>query len=336
MDLPQISDNQCANCHPKTGELEFDASILGAHVIPRNAAALPGFVMDIVKVSNATPGQKPVVEFTIKDKSGNPIPPSKWDRLSFRLNGPATEYSLPALSEDARKAADSANGVYSWTFVNAIPADATGTWAISMEGRSLGTLNPGTKKEIANQRDTGMNKTVFFAVDGSKTTPRRQVVSVDKCNACHAGLYFHGDARNQTDNCVVCHNPTLVAGTGAAATPVDFKFMIHRIHRGRDLTTPYAIGTTSFNDIGYPGDLRNCSACHVNNSELLMLDNLAGTANPKGPVNPIPHITSACTGCHDSMATASHALANTTVLGESCAACHGSNSEFSVTRIHKP
>jgi len=35
VDLPQTSDNQCNNCHTPQGELELDASILGAHTIPR-------------------------------------------------------------------------------------------------------------------------------------------------------------------------------------------------------------------------------------------------------------------------------------------------------------
>ncbi len=336
VNLPQISDNQCANCHQKQGEQQFDASILGAHVVPRFAAALPGFVMNIVKVSDAAPGKKPTVQFTVKDKAGNPIPPAKWDRLAFRLVGPTTDYSTPVLSEDARKAADSANGIFSWTFANALPANATGSWGISMEGRSLMTLNPGTKKEIANQRDSGINKTVYVSVDASPMAPRRQVVTTEKCNACHYALALHGDARNQVENCVTCHNPTLVAGTGAASTPVSFSLFVHRIHRGADLVNPYVIGNTNYQEVGYPGDLRNCSACHVNGSEQLPLkDGLMSVVNPKGPVNPIPPVTAACTGCHDRTSTLSHALANTTVLGESCDACHGTGSDFSVDRIHK-
>lgn len=42
VDLPQTSDNQCANCHTPQGELEFDASIMGAHTIPTESKTLPG------------------------------------------------------------------------------------------------------------------------------------------------------------------------------------------------------------------------------------------------------------------------------------------------------
>jgi hypothetical protein len=56
--------------------------------------------------------------------------------------------------------------------------------------------------------------------------------------------------------------------------------------------------------------------------------------DPQGPLNPIGPIASACTGCHVKISTASHALANTTVLGESCATCHNSTSAFSVGSVH--
>ena len=52
-------------------------------------------------------------------------------------------------------------------------------------------------------------------------------------------------------------------------------------------------------------------------------------------VTSTPPISAACQGCHDDKATASHALANTTVLGESCAACHSAGEEFSVDRVHQ-
>jgi hypothetical protein len=57
--------------------------------------------------------------------------------------------------------------------------------------------------------------------------------------------------------------------------------------------------------------------------------------SPGGFTPTTPPIAAACQGCHDDVATASHALANTTVLGESCAACHSANEEFSVDRVHQ-
>ena len=39
---PQFDDNLCATCHIPQGEIDFDASIKGAHVIPAESAMLGG------------------------------------------------------------------------------------------------------------------------------------------------------------------------------------------------------------------------------------------------------------------------------------------------------
>src|SRR5262249_37805015 len=71
---PQISDNQCALCHIPQGELEFDASILGAHTIPDQSTMIPGLNFALTKVANGGPEQKPTVTFTVRDNNGNGIP----------------------------------------------------------------------------------------------------------------------------------------------------------------------------------------------------------------------------------------------------------------------
>src|SRR6185503_10589811 len=90
-----------------------------------------------------------------------------------------------------------------------------------------------------------------------------------------------------------------------------------------------------FGEVRFPGDRRDCAACHVNGSEQLPLqEGLQQVKDPRGLINPVGAITSACTGCHVSRSAASHALANTSALGESCAVCHGPDAEFSVNKVH--
>jgi len=55
----------------------------------------------------------------------------------------------------------------------------------------------------------------------------------------------------------------LTARGSNAATPVSLQVMFHRIHTGKELSRPYKIGTASFNEVGYPGNLRMCSQCHL-------------------------------------------------------------------------
>jgi OmcA/MtrC family decaheme c-type cytochrome len=341
--LVEISDNQCASCHQPQGELEFDASIIGAHTIPTNSKQLPGLVLTILSVTNTAAGQKPTVTFSVKDKSGNPITSLAQNSGSLVLAGPTTDYAT-VFSESYVKAQGS-NGIYTYTFNNAIPAGSKGTWTIGLEGYRNVTINPGTTQALA-VRDAAVNVQYNFSVDGSPVQPRRQVVSLDKCNMCHASLSLHGGNRNRIEECVLCHNPnandaTYRPAAQAPAQTIDFSYMIHRIHTGEEGTTEYTIygyhgSVNDFTEVRFPGDRRDCAVCHVNNSQQPPLaPGLLNVQNQRGYLNPMGPVTAACTGCHTTMADASHALSNTTdKLGEACAACHASTSEFSVPKVH--
>ena len=116
--------------------------------------------------------------------------------------------------------------------------------------------------------------------------------------------------------------------------------MVHKIHTGEEIGQPYIIygrggSVNDFSEVRFPGDRRNCAECHVNGSEQLpMKDSLLNVNNPRGLLNPMGPATAACLGCHTSVNAASHALANTTSLGESCAACHSTGFEFGVPKVH--
>jgi OmcA/MtrC family decaheme c-type cytochrome len=258
--------------------------------------------------------------------------------------GPTTDYA-GYVQEDARQAQCSPEGACFWTFSRALPADAKGTFAIYVEGYKNETILAGTQKQTT-ARDAGENIVHYFTTDGSKTEPRKQVVSEMKCNNCHGELAFHGDQRTTVEGCVVCHNPNT---TDAARRPtanllpaqsVDFKTMIHRLHSGHELEHEYTVygnGNVAhdFTKFGYPGDRRDCNACHVGNSQQLPLrPGMLPVQDPRQLIPVMMPETAACTSCHSSRAAKSHALANTTVLGESCAACHGPNADRSVDRVH--
>jgi OmcA/MtrC family decaheme c-type cytochrome len=174
----------------------------------------------------------------------------------------------------------------------------------------------------------------------------------------------HGENRNQIQTCVICHNASETDIARRRVTPdeaernrpaqaIDMAVMIHKIHTGermhefqRDYTVIGFGGTVHpFDEVRYPvlrkngqpADTSVCTMCHVNGSEGLPLANeqtRPQQVDPQGPLNPVGRITAACTSCHQSLPAASHALANTTELGESCSACHGQNSQFSVQRVH--
>ena len=342
VNLPQTSDNQCTTCHIRQGELELDASIIGAHTVINSAAVknqstqTPGVNFEIVTVEDGVAGKKPTVTFTIKDNKGTNIPPSKMSSLSLVLAGPTTDYSW-FVSETVLTAGGSTGGSNIWTFANPIPATAKGTYAVFIQGRQAVKLLSGTVQEVSIN-DSGRNKWKYFSVDGSAVVARRKVVDFDtKCNSCHADLAFHGQNRNDSQFCVACHNPanTTLATATAPAVPIDFRTMIHKIHTGKNQSIPYKIGTSDFSDVGYPGDRRTCTQCHIDGTQNLpMRDGLLNVNNPGGYIDPMGPEAAACLACHDTKAAASHALANTSAIGEACAVCHGPNADFSVAKVH--
>jgi OmcA/MtrC family decaheme c-type cytochrome len=338
VNLPQLDNGQCKNCHTPNATMDFDASIPGAHLIPENSASLPGLVTKVLKVDNATPGNSPVVTFSVMDKSGNPVDISKITQIRVVLNGANVDYGaapdgMSRASEDPSKTPGS-NGVYTYTMTAKIPATAAGSYTVSIQARNTVTLLPGTQKQTT-ANDAAVPVEYYFSVDKSQTVARRQVVSTEKCAACHMNLGFvHSGTRNNTQECVICHNPTLVDGTSGQS--VNFAWQIHSIHRGENLANPYALGTTNYQEVRFPGDLRDCTTCHLAGTYLP--ENIgaqAAVASTKGFTKTTLPTAAACQGCHDDKATASHALANTTAIGESCVACHGSSKEFSVDRVHQ-
>ena len=367
---PQISDNQCALCHIPQGELDFDASIKGAHVVPADSTSLKGLVFQIQKVENGLAGQKPRVTFTVKDNSGAAVPLSSLNNLSLLMAGPTADYGYTSFGADVTTpgyVSESAiagaqcdgNGVCAYTFTHAVPAGSRGTFAIGIEGRRSEKLLPGTVTEMDVQYG-GDNKVAYFSVDGSTVAPRREVTQIAACNQCHFDLTLHGSNRNDVEMCVFCHNPS---NTDAAQRPdasdpaertkppqgINFNLLIHRIHMGENLREAgksyTVIGRNgSINDFtevrypqlspqGSPGDTRNCAKCHVNGSQAVPAG-INDVRDPQGLIDPVKPISSACIGCHVTAAASSHMLANTTSIGESCAVCHSVDASFSVDKVH--
>ncbi len=337
VNLPQVNDDMCTTCHTPKGELELDASIKGAHTVINRSSALGGVVLQVQTVTNTAPGQAPTVTFKVADKGGNPIDISKLTYIRVLLSGPNVDYQVGAggirVSEDPSKTPGS-GGIYTYTMTNKLPAAAAGSYTISLEARNSVNLLPGTVKQIT-ATDAAKPVQFYFSVDKSKMVARRVVVTTAKCAACHADLTLvHGGSRGESQECVLCHNPMLSDGTSKQS--VSFATQIHSIHRGKDLANPYVLGTTNYQEVGFPGDLRDCTTCHA--ADTYQVDNVgavAAVASPGGFTPTTPPIAAACQGCHDDKKTAGHAVNNTdSRFGESCVICHGKNAEFAVDKVH--
>jgi OmcA/MtrC family decaheme c-type cytochrome len=294
--------------------------------------------------------------------------------LAFNYAGPTTDYTVQlngnplGSSPSGDLVGPDASGAFMFTPNAALPADATGTWSLGAESRrSVPLTSSVTATEAA------VNPVVTFSVDGSEPEPRRVVVDNALCGNCHGefskDFSVHGGSRNQVQYCVICHNSTesdsgrrsrdpAQVAAGALNETIDFKVLIHKIHRGEDLEQKpylvYGFGSGSpgytihdFSEVLFPGDLRICSSCHVEDSQLIppypgtalptlltQLDPATGNSVPADPPQLEP-ITAVCTACHDSDAAMAHAETQTSTDGaEACPVCHSEGRDEAVSSVH--
>ena len=362
-----ISDmTSCALCHPQSGSI---AGITDMHYVGLLAPNATQVALTIQQITNTAPGQIPIVQFQVtvngtpRDISAQPL-----NRLTATIAGPTTDETTEWAARiqgtsavGTLTAVDAPNGVFAYTFpsTGAIPAGASGTYTVGLEGY----LQPASTRYAAH------NPTLEFAVTGAPV-PRRQIVDVGKCNGCHFSLSAHGGSRNDPRYCVMCHNTalqnnrvTLLQGSSVLAFTLDFRSMIHKIHMGENLANGYAIGTSDFSGVRYPRAIDDCNACHTSQNWTLPMANsiayapsqqslytcadpnpVAGTpcsvqpgatTPPPSTPQPLQPQTSVCTSCHDATYTLAHAQVNTTLLGvESCATCHGPGMDWDVVKVH--
>lgn len=368
-------DGQCSACHAGTQNQEFDISVPGAHVISAHSAQLTGLNVNISAISNHAPGQQPTITFTVADDAGTPLRNlSALSSLAFNYAGPTTDYTTQlngnplGSSPSGILVGPDAAGAFQFTPNAALPTNATGTWALGAEARrSVPLTSEVTATEAA------VNPVVTFTVDDAPALVRRQVVDQQLCQTCHGefskDFSVHGGSRNQVEYCVLCHNPTETDGgrrsrdaaavaAGELTETIDFKVLIHKLHRGVDLEQqPYVVygfgsgspGYTKheFSELRFPGDLRICESCHVEGSELIPpypgtalatrrteLDPATGNEVPADPPQIAP-ITAVCTACHDSDAARAHAETQTASDGaEACAVCHAEGRDVAVSVAH--
>ncbi|NMH66660.1 OmcA/MtrC family decaheme c-type cytochrome [Shewanella salipaludis] len=269
-------------------------------------------------VTSVTINSAPVVEFNVVDQDGLPyvdlpsirftlakLLPSKngdssaWQSYINRTEapngvGPGTQETIQATSDSGGTLENHQDGSYTYTFGTDITA-ITSPLAVVYEPElthRLGMQLSGNDQPVAN--------TVFdFRPADGETMglDSREVVKIENCNSCHGKLALHGGGRIETKLCVTCHNP---GSTDAnSGNTVDFKVMIHKIHRGEALPSvvqggEYAIygfrdTKHDYSDVVLPQDIRNCSKCHDAND----------AATPEAIGWQERPTIQACGSCHD-------------------------------------
>jgi OmcA/MtrC family decaheme c-type cytochrome len=379
----QPTEGNCTVCHGKSSVI---APVRGIHYTDLLDPAATVVVLEIQSITNTAPGQTPVLQFRVLvDGAPRNIITSPLTRLTATIAGPTTDITTVSQARiqgtpvvGTLAAVDGAGGVFAYTFPTAIAPTATGSYEVGLEGYIAPPVVP---PATTAPRFAALNPVFPFAVTDATAQPRRSIVALAKCNACHGSLALHGGARTNPQYCVFCHNTTGVndrtarfEGGTALEEPLDFRVMIHKIHRGDELTQPYAIGGTagtianpagapsSFNEVRYPQTTGNCETCHDGKTWTLPMNRSASyapstritmtcseaagadanafcdspfwTASLTTQIGPQ---TSVCTSCHDGPEVVAHAATNTTASGlEACATCHGPGLLYDVALFHQP
>jgi len=301
-----------------------------------------------INISKVTIASPPQVTFTVTDGSGTGVGgittselrftiaklipsslgnPSQWQNYILTTQT-ASASGAPGVGTTAVQATrendgtlmDNGGGSYTYTFSTDITNVSCPDPCTDVQGNMLDvSYQPTLTHRLAIQSAGGLpavNATYTFRPSDGATTGlvTRDIVTTESCNECHNELSAH-DERIDTHYCVTCHNPgTTDPDSG---NTVDFKVMIHKIHRGEELpsvtgpdgvygddpsTLPdeslddgeYAIwgyrnSKHDYSTVVFPQDIRNCTKCHDGSD----------AATPDGDNWETQPSMLACGSCHD-------------------------------------
>jgi OmcA/MtrC family decaheme c-type cytochrome len=139
------------------------------------------------------------------------------------------ETRKPALAESLQPDFDQGGaltrarpGVLTYAFKTALPAnfDQRATHVVA------GEMSVGNRRYVANP-------VYRFIPAGGKIQTSRSVIETATCNNCHDPLKAHGGARVETAYCALCHTSQLI--DPETGENLDFKYFIHKVHRGKYL-----------------------------------------------------------------------------------------------------
>ncbi|MFL5393276.1 MAG: OmcA/MtrC family decaheme c-type cytochrome [Myxococcales bacterium] len=285
---PQLTDAFCAGCHASGAPIApVDVVHTGLRKLQTEESG--HFNFNIIAIAKGTAGEKPVVTFSVTDSHDAPytLTEPAWtaggaSRLAIDIvwsnkavtNAADTNYTNEGSGTNpgqpvtidalAKKVAGTTPGTFTVTSPVAIPASAVGVGEVVLEGHPADTsVTPATAIPVKTATKT-------FAITGTATTARRQVVDINKCNACHGNLSLHGSNRTSSiEACVGCHTanatdvnrrPTTGSTVdGKDEESIDFKRLIHGIHgSGFSGTGPVIYGfggsVNDFRNAGFPAN----------------------------------------------------------------------------------
>ena len=302
----------------------------------------PGVQVEITGLTVAA--NQAVVAFKLKDGTGIPL-----DRT-----GALTEGAVSMGFVLGQLAADGAGAPQQYTsYVTRTQTAPDGTSAIQAAAETSGTF---ATVDVRQGSYTYTFATALTGFDASKTQTviataartyegtaysgratrsvrpdggamvTRDVTNQSACGTCHGSFAAHGNRYTSADQCIVCHTPQ--STDPDTRNTVDFKVMIHKVHRGDELPSvlagnPYRIigfgqSVHDFSTVAFPQNIARCTSCHE------------GAQANQFKTNPSRE---ACTSCHDRTSFEQPVPAGYTLHGGGplpanapCGVCHGADS----------
>lgn len=315
----------------------YSAHQLEAYLTPQQVEYIrPGLKITVASVTIPA-DRRPVVEVTFVDDLDQPL-----DRLgkvtpgAISISFVLAYYNPEARDYVAYTTRTQTSPITGQSAVQA-SADSGGTWEDLGLGRARYRFKTALPEGFAANKTHTLgiyatrnltailgknyyaNVLYDFRPDGQAVTAKWDGLSTAVCNSCHDPLQAHGGARREVKLCVLCHNATqsLDPDTG---NKVEFREMIHKIHRGKDLPSvqagrPYRIigfnqSVNDYSTVAFPQDIRNCTKCHQGTSEAHIWYTR-------------PNRT-ACGSCHDNVnwETGEGHAAGPQANDDACASCH--------------
>lgn len=279
-----------------------------------------------------TTGDVKGAPYTFEGKTVQPVLAEVKGRVIFDPRA-----STPAFPADHPAFKSLGNGTFTYTFSTALPEN----YDKNATHRVGGQITRAT-------RTFASNPTFDFVPAGGPVTTTRNVVTAASCNQCHDPLSAHGGQRQDPNLCVTCHtSQTIDPETG---NTVEFKVMVHKIHRSRFLPSVAAGGNyriVGFNQtpfdwkVTWPqfggsaiGDIRTCTVCHGAPPAGMKAADYAKLA-PNADNWKTKPSRAACGACHDQI---DWTTGKSTIAGKNdhkggpqtndsaCAACHAADS----------